>query len=177
MQYKDLNLTIKQTYETIEVNGQEIKVLQYLPIEDKNDLVQITLQQSEESGIYNEYKLQVFFNLNLIYMYTDLVFTDEEKANYYQLYDELNTNDIFDKVIDAIPDKEYYGIRNAVAIMIKRNEEFKGKAAALIQSLIQDLPANAQAAAKIVDNFDPEKYQNVINFAKAANGGREIPQN
>ena len=27
---------------------------------------------------------------------------------------------------------------------------------------------------KIVDNFDAEKYQNVINFAKAANGGREI---
>ena len=26
----------------------------------------------------------------------------------------------------------------------------------------------------IMDNFDPEKYQNVTNFAKAANGNREL---
>ena len=26
----------------------------------------------------------------------------------------------------------------------------------------------------IVNTFDPEKFQNVLDFAKAANGGREI---
>ena len=26
----------------------------------------------------------------------------------------------------------------------------------------------------IMDNFDKDKYQEVINFAKAANGGRDI---
>ena len=26
----------------------------------------------------------------------------------------------------------------------------------------------------IINNFDKEKYQNVLDFAKAANGGREI---
>ena len=33
------------------------------------------------------------------------------------------------------------------------------------------------AAAKIVDEFDPEKFQQVIDFATAANGGRPIGSN
>ena len=52
--------------------------------------------------------------------------------------------------------------------------EYKRSISALIQSLIIDLPKQAEAAKQIVDSFDAEKYQNVINFAKAANGKREI---
>ena len=46
----------------------------------------------------------------------------------------------------------------------------------LVQNLITDMPKQAEAMSKILDNFDPDKYQNVINFAKAANGGREISE-
>jgi hypothetical protein len=52
--------------------------------------------------------------------------------------------------------------------------EQKLSVSGLIQSFIQDLPAQAEAAMNIVNNFDKEKFQNVINFAKAANGGRDI---
>ena len=44
----------------------------------------------------------------------------------------------------------------------------------LFKSLINDLPVQAEAAAKIIDNFNPEKFKEVIEFAKAANGGRAI---
>ena len=52
--------------------------------------------------------------------------------------------------------------------------KYKQTAAAVLQSIIGDLPANAEAAAQIVDNFNPEQYQNVVDFARAANGGRDI---
>ena len=55
-------------------------------------------------------------------------------------------------------------------------EEYNTTAASVIRGLIDDLPANAEAAQKIVENFDPTKYQAVIDFAKAANGGRELPK-
>lgn len=48
---------------------------------------------------------------------------------------------------------------------------------AAITHLINDLPANAEAAAKIVDNFNPEQYKAVVDFAKYANGGRNIVTN
>ena len=51
---------------------------------------------------------------------------------------------------------------------------YKQSVVSLVQGLINDLPKQAEAMKDIVDNFNPEKYQEVINFAKAANGGREI---
>lgn len=177
MFYKDLNLKVKTDYNTTKIGNNEIKVLQYLPINDKMDLIQIALQKSEENGIYNELKLEVYFNLYLIYMYTDLEFTDEEKINEFELYDALNCNDVIPSVIGAMDNEEYDTLLTFLNEMKLANEKYKGSAAALIQSLIQDMPKNAEAAAKIVDNFDKEKFENVVNFAKAANGQREIPKN
>lgn len=48
---------------------------------------------------------------------------------------------------------------------------------AVIAKLIDDLPTNAEAAAKIVDNFDSNQFKNVIDFARYANGGRDINTN
>ena len=50
-------------------------------------------------------------------------------------------------------------------------------AGALISQLIDDLPANAEAAAKIVENFDPKQFKAVVDFATYANGGRNIKTN
>ena len=52
--------------------------------------------------------------------------------------------------------------------------EYKRSVSGIIQNIITDLPKQAEAMQDIIDNFDKEKYQNVLNFAKAANGGREI---
>jgi len=89
MLYKDLNLKVKDQTETISIQGQDINVFQYLPVRDKNDLVQIALQNSRENGVINEIKLEIYFNIYIVYFYTDLVFSEEEKADPGQLYDEL----------------------------------------------------------------------------------------
>ena len=174
MKYSDLNLKINTNTNIAKIGDKEIKVLQYLPLEDKIDLIQIALQKSEENGIYNEMKLDMYFNLYIIYMYTDLEFTDEQKANEFTLYNELQSNEIIINIIGAIDEDEYITLIDYLEMMKKNNEKYKRSAAALFQTMIQDLPKNAAAAAEIVDNFDPEKYENVTNFARSLNGGRPI---
>ena len=61
--------------------------------------------------------------------------------------------------------------------MKKANTANRNSVAAIINSLIDDLPSNAEAAAKIVDSFDPQQFKEVINFARYANGGRDINTN
>ena len=174
MKYSDLNFKLDTDYNIAKIGNAEIKVLKYLPILDKIDLIQIALQKSLENGIYNEMKLEVYFNLYLVYMYTDLEFTDEEKEDEFKLYDELNCNNVFISVIGAMEDDEYENLIKDLEMMQEKNEEYRRSTAALLQSVIQDLPKNAAAAADIVDNFDKEKYKNVIDFAKQANGNRPI---
>lgn len=174
MKYKDLNLKAVKDSSFVTVNDKEIEVLHYLPIADKIDLIQIALQKAMENGIYNEMKLEVYFNLNLIYMYTNLEFEVDDLEDEFKLYDELESNNVFLSVISAIPQEEYDALLNFLTLTKKNYEKNKRSAAALLQSVIQDLPKNAAAAREIVDSFDPEKYSEVVNFAKNANGGRSI---
>ena len=41
----------------------QIKVLQYLPIEQKNEIIQLTMQNSEENGLFNQLLLDMYFHL------------------------------------------------------------------------------------------------------------------
>ena len=174
MKYSDLNLKINTEYNIAKIGDQQVKVLKYLPIKDKIDLIQIALQKAHQDGIYNELKIDMYFNLYLLYLYTDIEFTDEEKANEELLYDELESNGIFIEIVNAMEDDEYESLLNYLELMQANNEVYRNSFASLLTAFIEDLPKNAEAAAAIVDNFDKEKYQNVLNFAKQANAGRPV---
>lgn len=172
MKYSDLNLSINNDTVTTQTPFGDIEVRKYLPVEDKIDLIEIALQKSEENGIYNEMKLAMYFNLYIVYMYTDLEFTDEEKADEYKLYNELESNNIIISVLGALD--EYEELFHYLNMMKDIKMKYKTSAAAIMQTFVQDMPRNAAAMSEIVDNFDKEKYKEVVEFAKYANGGRPI---
>lgn len=167
------NVDIKE----IQIGEHIVEVKQYLPIEDKNDLVQIALQKAEENGIYNEILLDMYFNLNLIYLYTNITFTDKQREDEAKLYDILESNGIIDKVAAALPENEYTELIGYMNQMKETILRYRNTAGAVLQSIIQDLPKNAAAAKELVDQFDPSKYQAVVDFANAANGNRNINTN
>lgn len=170
--YSSLKLKIKE--DTKKIEDTDIEVLQYLPVQDKIDLVDITLQKAKEDRLYNPIKIDVFFHLNLIYLYTNLTFTDKQREDEYKLYDILESNGIISKVIAAMDENEYNFLLNKINEKAENELTYNTTTASIIAKLVDDLPGNAEAAQKIVDNFDPEKYKAVINFAQAANGGRTL---
>jgi hypothetical protein len=175
--YASLKLKTNTEVKTFDFNGTEIEVFQYLPIEDKIDLVMITLQKAEMDGVYNPAAMDWFFHLHLIYMYSNLSFTDKQKENEARLFDTLSSNGFVDKFLLAMNEREYKDLCSWIEATVEMVLKYKNTAGAVIQSIIQDLPKNAEVAADIVKNFDPAKYQEVINFAAAANGGRNISTN
>ncbi len=174
MLYKDLNLKVKDQIETISIQGQDINVFQYLPVRDKNDLVQIALQNSRENGVINEIKLEIYFNIYIVYFYTDLVFSEEEKADPGQLYDELQSNGILTRILGAINQDEYNNLVDYLEKMRTAQDAYENSAAGVIKMFIQDLPKNATEAAELLKDVDLSKYEQVNKFAEAANGGRPI---
>lgn len=174
MLYKDLNLKVKDQTETISIQGQDINVLQYLPVRDKNDLVQIALQNSRENGVINEIKLEIYFNIYIVYFYTDLIFSDEERADPGQLYDELQSNGILTRILGAMNQDEYNNLLDYLEKMRTAQDAYENSAAGVIKMFIQDLPKNATEAAELLKDVDLSKYEQVNRFAEAANGGRPI---
>ena len=175
--YANMKLKTNTSTKTFEFGGQKVEVLQYLPAQDKYDLLMITLQKSLEDNIYNEFKLNLYFELNLVYMYTNISFTEKQREDEFKLYDTLKSNGFYEKFFQVINEDEYNELFEQLNAI--KNASFKNKrsVAGLIGEFINDLPANAEAAAKIVESFDPEQYKAVVDFARYANGGRDINTN
>jgi hypothetical protein len=103
LQLKKINESKEFTY-----NEQIITVKQYLPIADKLALIGRVLNAaSDEYNFANPVKLDMYLSLEIVFTYTNLSFTDKQKEDIGKLYDLLEENDIFDKVIELLPEQEY----------------------------------------------------------------------
>ena len=165
--FASLKLKVRDDIREIDLGDKKIEVKQYLPAEDKYDLIMITLQESKEEGVYNHFKMDMFFHLNMVFMYTNLQFTDKQKEDLIKLYDVLESNGIINAVVAAIPEEEYNYLFDTMETVAKARSKYDNSFAGILNNFIVNMPINAAEANKIVENFDPEKYGEVINFAKA----------
>ena len=175
--YANMKLKVNTEVKTFDFGGQKVEVLQYLPAQDKYDLLMVTLQKSLENGAYNEFKLNLYFELNLVYMYTNISFTEKQREDEFKLYDTLKSNGFYEPFFQAINEDEYNELFAQLNAIKEASSAYRMSAGALISQLIDDLPANAEAAAKIVENFDPKQFKAVVDFVTYANGGRNIKTN
>lgn len=184
--YSDLDFKQEDTdkYTVITFKDKEIKVLKYLPSIAKYNLLNTTLLQSiDDTVIINEYKLDMFFNINLAIAYTNIVFSKEEQdMELSDLYDKFKTSGLLDMIIDAIPDDEYATLYSS---LVSNKEEYVSERKSVsygianaIEQISKKLPKQEemQNLLQSLKDFKPEDYSNVVEFAKAANGGRDITE-
>lgn len=176
--YTNMKLKVNTEVNTFEFAGQKIDVLKYLPAKDKYDLLMITLQEATEQGdAYNDFLISMHFELNLVYMYTNISFTEKQREDEFKLYDTLKSNGFFNLFYQALNEDEYNELFASLNALRKDTITYKLSMSSVLKNLVNNLPKNAEAAAKIVQNFNPEQYKAVVDFARAANGGRDIITN
>lgn len=166
--FNNLKLSTNKEVKIAEFNNTKIEVLQYLPVEDKNDLIQITMQKSFMDGYFNEILLDAYFHLNIIYLYTNLNITEKQREDELKLYDKIYSSGLLEVILEHLPEDEYKYLFNMLQEQTKDFLTYKNSAAAVVQSFIQDLPANAAAAADIVNNWDADKFQSVQDMVQLA---------
>ena len=106
--FTKLGLKKIEDTKTISINDQVIEVKQYLPINDKINIITNVIENSaDDNNFANPVKVEVFANLEIMYAYTNISFTDKQKENPTKLYDLLEENGIIAEVIAAIPENEY----------------------------------------------------------------------
>lgn len=175
--YANMKLKTNTSVNTFDFCEQKIEVLKYLPAQDKYDLLMVTLQKSLEGNVYNAFKLNLYFELNLVYMYTNISFTDKQREDEFKLYDTLKSNGFFELFYSAMEASEYEDLFKQMTDMVEAFEKDRGTAAGIITNFIENLPEQADTMANILNNFDPALFKDVIDFARYANGGRDINTN
>ena len=164
MNFKDIKLHSNDEYNTFIFNGQEIKVIKYLPIEEKFDLIMTAIQKSIVDGVYNPIRLKAFVNLNIVYLYTDIMFDIEDRVDEGALYDNLVVTGLLDEIKAHMEESELHLIQELFLHTLESERSYRSTAAAIISKLVNDMPKNAEAAKNIVENFDKEKYSEVLKF-------------
>ena len=172
--YKDIdfNKSIKKENKIIDFNGTEIQIVPYLSTNDKYDLIMITLQKSFEKNIYNVFKMDIYFDLNIVYLYTNIVFSQKDREDESKLYDELKYSGLLDLIKNEIDPQELTYLKNCIIELSNIILKYRNTFGAVLGGFIEQLPENMEKAKSIIGEFDPEKYKLLLNLAsQIKNGG------
>ena len=116
----------------VEWEGETIEVKQYLPIQEKLALIGrvITQAHEQDENYSNPVKVDVFRELEMIFAYTNISFTDKQKEDLPKLYDMIYCSGLLKTIKDAIPHDEIsdivFGIEDSIEAVYKYQNSVLG---------------------------------------------------
>lgn len=166
--FNKLNLKKKNEIKTIVINEQEIEIKQYLPIQEKFNVIANTLTNAQdENGFFNGVKLELHCTLQIIYAYTNLKFTEKQLEHADELFDLMESNGIIDQIFAAIPEEETQMIMDATEKLASNIVTYKNSALGILEGIQNsyDLSKiNLQEINNMIKDPDQIKFvKNLIN--------------
>lgn len=148
-------------------NDVDIEIKQYLPIQEKLELLSKVINQAtaSDSKIYNPGQLSLFFKLEIIYAYTNISFTDKQKENFTKTFDMLESSGLIKAIMDTIPVTEIDTLTEWLIQSARSVYQYANSARAILESLQTDYNNL---------NFDIESLQEKIKDPDSLNILKEI---
>lgn len=138
--FNKLNLIKNTEIKNIDINENIIEVKQYLPVEEKLELISyiVNMAHDEDYNFSNPVKVEVFAGIGIIKYYTNITFTEKQLENPAKIYDLLNSNNVINNVIAAIPSNEYDEIRAGIEDTIKSIYQYQNSTLGILDTIGQD---------------------------------------
>lgn len=153
-----LGLKVNQDIKNIKFNEQIIEVKQYLPVNDKLELISNVINAAHDKNNFsNPVKVSVFTALEIMYAYTNINFTDKQKEDPTKLYDMLISSGLVAAVVNAIPEVEYNEILRGVSDSIDAVYTYQNSVMGILDAVSTDYSALNFDATEIQKKIgDPE---------------------
>ena len=156
--FTKLGLKKNEEVGILHINEQDIEVKQYLPINEKLELISSVINSAaDENNFSNPVKENGFLILEILYHYTNINFTDKQKEDLVKLYDLVVSSGLVNKVTDLIPEEELDEVINGVAQSVKAIYTYRNSALGILESISQDYSALNLDATEIQQKLaDPD---------------------
>ena len=162
-------LDLKKNQEVVELQIDDdvvVEVKQYLPVNDKLELVSSVVNTAVENGnIVNYGQLDVLFAINIIKAYTNINFTEKQLEDVAKLYDLLVSSGFYETVKNTIPVSETDYIYSLIYRTANDIITYRNSAVGIMETLSQDYK-NLE--------FDAEALQKKINDPESLSFLREV---
>jgi hypothetical protein len=153
--FTKLSLKRKNEVKTITINNNQIEIKQYLPVNEKLDLIARVINGAHDQNNFpNPIKIEVIGTLEMIMAYTNISFTEKQKEDIPKLYDLLEENGIIKDIISQIPEDEYNFIIDGINKTVDAVYAYNNSVLGILESVSQDY-SNL--------DFDIEKIQQAIS--------------
>lgn len=152
--FTKLSLKRKNEVKTITINNNQIEIKQYLPVNEKLDLIARVINGAHDQNNFpNPIKIEVIGTLEMIMAYTNISFTGKQKEDIPKLYDLLEENGVIKDIISQIPEDEYNFIIDGINKTVDAVYTYNNSVLGILESISQDY-SNL--------DFDIQKLQNDI---------------
>ena len=137
--FSKLGLKPNNNIGTFICNDLSIEVKDYLPVNNKLELIGNVINSSiDDNGYYNEGKVRIYFVIEVVSAYTNLTFTDKQKEDPCKLYDLLVGNEIWAKVWDLMLASEKEFLESCLNKTIHSIYEYKNSVMGIMEMITQD---------------------------------------
>ena len=168
--FKELNISDRNIKKNVfSFNGKDITVISYLPTSEKNDLIEVTLAKSWDGNIYNPILLDMYFHLNILYSYTDILFDAEDREDDADLFDAVLTNGLLEQVLNKIDQTEYDTLQEMLETHKKELLAYKMSIPAMINSFVDALPKNADMVVKMLKDLKSDDFKELKDIVNTVN--------
>lgn len=151
--FTKLKLTKKDEVKEFVFNEQTIQVKQYLPINDKLQIITNAVNAAWDNNFVNPMKLEIFGALEIVYAYTNIGFTEKQKEDPAKLYDLLDSNGVLDKIAELIPEEEYGFILESIDETAYNLHEYQNSFMGILEATSKDYAGLEYDAAKVKDDM------------------------
>ena len=137
--FAKLKLSMDNSVKEVLFNEKTVEVKQYLPMENKLNIVSNILNYSaEDQKFYNQGKIEVFLTLEMVYAYTNIIFTDKQKEDSVKLYDVIVSSGLWDVIAEVIPEKEIDLINNMIKKTLKGVYTYTNSIYGILDNVVAD---------------------------------------
>ena len=167
--YAKLGLKTNLNTNELIYGEQSIEVKEYLPIEDKMEIIQDILDKCNnyETKFYNPGIMEIYLCLNIVYKYTNLSFTEKQKENALKLYNTLVSSGFYNQVLSLIKKEEIDMIKDMLKKSVKSIYKYKNSIMGLMEAMTTDYSAVDMDVTDIQNKLtDPEALATLKQLAE-----------
>lgn len=162
--FSKLGLKKTEEVEVIEWNEQKIEVKQYLPIEDKLDMITNIINQSADyNGYYNPARIYIFTILEMIDYYTNISLTEKQKADIFKTFDLFVNSGLSAAIFDKINPYEYNQIKSWVHELINSIYVYKNSVVGIMDTIKDEFNLMDLDTEKLVERLGNKENIEFIN--------------
>ena len=148
--FTKLGLKTNNQIKTVLFNEQEIEVKQYLPINEKLEMISNVINLSaDDNNFANPVKVSVFTTLEILFHYTNITFTEKQKEDPVKLYDLVISNGLMSEIIKAIPEGEYAEVLCSIEDSISAIYTYRNSVLGILETVSADYSNLAFEASEI----------------------------